>query len=415
MGTVGLVTEYNPFHNGHLYHLEQAKLITNSEYSIAVMSGNFLQRGEPALVDKWTRAKMAVDNGVDLVLELPVIYSCQSAEFFSYGAVKLLNSLGVVDSICFGSELGEVSPLVSIANILLDEPYEYKLLLRDELDKGLSYPKSRSIALMNLLQQNNLLSTYKLEDILNNPNNILSIEYIKALLQLRSSIKPYTIRRIANHYSTKELTGSISSATAIRESIFNSNDLMTVRDTLPNASYESLRDFLVKFKGFNIIDNFDSILLYKLRIEGTKVLSLLFDIDEGLENRFYKFASSSSSIKEILDLVNTKRYTYTRLQRIMCHLLIGVYREEIEFLHGHGPQYIRVLAMNNKGIKLLNEIKNKSDLPIITKFADHGKFNNSILDKMIDIDKKATDIYFLGINHSKPYNMDYITSPYIKK
>ena len=187
MKIVGLITEYNPFHNGHLYHLEKSKSITGCDYTVSVMSGNFLQRGEPALTDKWIRAKMAIDNGVDLVIELPTLYACQSAEFFAYGAIKLLDSLNVIDYVSFGSEVGSIKDLKKIASILVNEPKEFKDILRDTLKLGIAFPKARSQALKKYLTLKNI-TIDNVEDILNNPNNILGIEYIKALLKIDSKI-----------------------------------------------------------------------------------------------------------------------------------------------------------------------------------------------------------------------------------
>ncbi|MDD4834309.1 MAG: nucleotidyltransferase family protein, partial [Lutispora sp.] len=208
MRVIGIVSEYNPFHNGHKFHLELSKKLCKAEYSVAIMSGNFLQRGEPALFDKWIRAKMAVLNGIDLVIELPVVYSCQVAELFALGAVKILNSLGIIDYLCFGSENGNIEDLYNISNILLNEPKEIKQEIKYKMSKGMTYSKA-------------IGETYKdhYGDMLSYPNNVLGIEYIKSIILLSSSIKPVTIKRLMNNYSDKNFTGSISSATAIREEL----------------------------------------------------------------------------------------------------------------------------------------------------------------------------------------------------
>ncbi|WIV10819.1 nucleotidyltransferase [Proteiniborus sp. MB09-C3] len=414
MKIVGLITEYNPFHNGHLYHLNESKKITNSEYSIAVMSGNFLQRGEPALVDKWTRAKMAVDNGVDLVVELPVVYACQSAELFAYGAIKILDSLGIVDSICFGSELGNIQPLDYIAEILNNEPKCYKEYLRSELEQGNSFPRAREKALINYLGKTDSLDSSMISSILSNPNNILSIEYLKSIKKIDSSIKPFTLKREKSSYHDKAISNNISSATAIREQLINTS-LENIKHTVPHITYKYLESFYNDNKDFNSLNNFSMILLYLLRNSTPEILKNILDVSEGLDNRIIDCSSKYNCIDDILNCVSTKRYTMTRLKRIIIHLLLSMNKNIIRTLHSYGPQYIRILGLNSKGIDILRQAKKTSSLPIITKFADYPKLNNKILNQMIELDKKATDVYILGLSRGEmKMNLDYTMSPYIK-
>lgn len=415
MKIVGLITEYNPFHNGHLYHLNESKKITNSEYSVAVMSGNFLQRGEPALVDKWTRAKMAIDNGVDLVIELPVIYACQSAEFFSFGAIKILDSLGIIDSVCFGSELGDIEKLDYIAEILNNEPDDYKEKLKLNLSLGYSYPKAREHALTDYIKQSDSLDLPVVSSIVSNPNNILSIEYLKSIKKIGSKIKPFTLKRKQSHYHDKNLTGVISSASAIREHLIKNPILDNIKHTLPSFTYKYLESFYNEHKGFNTLDNFSQVLLYLLRNITSESLRHIVDVNEGLDNRIVECSNKYSHIEEIIDCISTKRYTITRLKRILVHLLINLNKNVIKSLHSYGPQYIRILGLNTKGVEILNQAKRTSTLPLINKFADYTKIDNEILHQMIEIDKRATDIYSLGLKEGKmKANLDYITSPYIK-
>lgn len=414
MKIVGLITEYNPFHNGHLYHLNKSKEITCSDYSIAVMSGNFLQRGEPALVDKWTRAKMAVDNGVDLVIELPFIYACQSAEFFAYGAVRILDSLGIVDSVSFGSELGDIHLLEYIAEIFNSESEAFIEYLKDSLAQGNSFPKAREHALVNYLKDCAPHYSSKISDVISNPNNILSIEYLKALKKISSNIKPYTIKRKNSNYHDKNLTGRFSSATAIREQLLNNHMAKNIIDTVPAPTYISLQNFLEENKDFNRIENFSNILLYILRNSTPEKLKSIIGVTEGLHNRIIDCSTNYSNINDILNCISTKRFTLTRLKRILIHLLIEINQDEFNHLHFHGPQYIRVLGLNTKGFDILKQAKLKCSLPIITKFADYKEFGNRVLNQMILLDKKATDLYFLGLDKGKiKMNLDYLTSPYI--
>ena len=246
---LGLITEYNPFHNGHLYHLEKSKELCSADYVVCVMSGNFIQRGEPAIVNKWARAEMAVLAGADLVLELPVVYAMASAEFFAYAAIKTLDSIGITDCICFGSESGEIETLDKIAEILCKEPPLFRTLLKEHLAEGKSFPVSRQSALIKYMACSGQIETAgDIGFILEQSNNILGIEYLKALKKLGSKIKPYTIKRIDNEYGAQNLTGRISSATSIRKQFesnscaWNGTDFDSdVAQTMPSSSLNILK------------------------------------------------------------------------------------------------------------------------------------------------------------------------------
>lgn len=414
METVGIVTEYNPFHNGHLYHLNKAKEKTGCKYVVSVMSGNFVQRGEPAILDKWTRAKMAIDNGVDLVFEIPSIYSCQSAEFYAEGSIKLLDGLGFIDSLCFGSECGSIHPLNTISNLLIKEPPAFKDSLKYYLNKGLPFPKARSHALTKYLSKYNL--EYDIDSILSNPNNILGIEYLKTLNSIKSNIRPFTIKRIGAHYNSTELDKNISSATAIRKEILHSYDLQNISGFIPNNCYLYIKDFLKKYNNVNSLENYTKIILYLLSTRHNQFLSEIMDIDEGLDNRIIKYLKNYSSIIDFLDNIKTKRYTFTRLQRILIHLLLGIDQYTFKELHKKGPQYLRLLGASKNGLYLLSKNKNSCKLPIITKFADYKKHSSLHLEKMISFDIEATNVYFLGLNSNQyKNNLDFFVSPYIKK
>jgi len=416
MKTVGLITEYNPFHNGHLYHLNESKKITECDYSIAIMSGNFVQRGEPAIVDKWTRAKMAVDSGVDLVIELPFIYASQSAELFAYGAVNTLDKLGIVNSLCFGSEIGNIDILKSISSVLVKEPDLYRSYLKNSLDNGNSFPKAREYALVEYFKTSNFNDWHSIKNILTNPNNILAIEYLKAIQLLNSNIIPFTISRLTSNYHDKNLSGEISSATAIRKELFNNTNIESLSYAIPNSTYLYIKEYLESGKQFNSLNNFSQIITYLIRELGENKLKSIMDIEGGLERRFMRCSEKYFSIDNLIECISTKRYTNSRLKRILIHLLVGLDQETFKQLHKFGPQYIRVLATNEKGLYLLKEIKKKNTIEIVTKFADYKKFKNPILNRMIELDRKATDIYFLGLKSEKSIsNLDYKISPYIKR
>ncbi|CCJ34554.1 nucleotidyltransferase [Caloramator australicus] len=384
MKVTGIIVEYNPLHNGHLYHLQQTKQVTNCDYVVAVMSGNFVQRGEPAIVNKWARAEAALNAGVDLVIELPVIYSISSAENFAYGAISILNKLNIIDSICFGSESGDIEPLFKIAQILAEEPKEYKNLLRKFLKQGLPYPKAREFALNNYFKDtNNLLQT---------SNNILGVEYLKALIKLNSNIKPYTIKRIKNNYNDINITSNIASATSIRHN-FDNYDL--IKTTIPEFSFEIIQREKQLGKGPVNLNNLADLIFYKIRSLTANELSKIHDISEGLENKIKYAAEESSTIEELLNLALSKRYTKTRLQRILLYILLDI-TKEVYLQTIKEINYIRILAANSKGRKLLKYVKDKAlvDIPIIINPSKYDK-------ELLSLDIKATDIYVLGYNNPK--------------
>ena len=228
---LGIISEYNPFHNGHLYHLENSKKITGCDYSIAIMSGNFTQRGSTSVVNKWEKTKMALSNGIDLVIELPVLYSISSSENFADGAIKILNSLGIVDCVSFGSETADINVLNTIADVLYSEPNEYKNILSHELKKGLSFPKARENALLMYI---NDIRNYS--GVLSSPNNILAIEYLKALKKYKSTIKPFCIKRFESDYNSNNFSNNIASATAIRN-LIKSRSFYIIKDLVPPSTY----------------------------------------------------------------------------------------------------------------------------------------------------------------------------------
>lgn len=414
MKVVGFIAEYNPFHIGHKYHLSKSKEITNADFSIAVMSGSFLQRGEPSFVDKWTKAKMAVDNGIDLVIELPFVFSTQSAESFAYGGVKLLDSLNVVDYLSFGSEIGELESLIQISSILSQEPKYYKEKLKYYLNKGLSFSVSRSNALEDYICHSNYDLTYDFKDILKGSNNILAIEYLKALSKINSKILPFTVKRTGSNYKDISISKSFSSATAIRHTIKN-NGLPVVENLVPKETYYWLNKYIKDYGTFNYINNFESLLIYLIRTMEKEKIKNLIDIETGLENRIIEKGFSSNNLIHIIDSITTKRYPKTRVQRLLIHLLNNLYKSDFKEIHEIYPSYIRVLGAKQNGLILLREIKERSSLPIITKFANHKYLKDQRVEKIISFDKKATDIFFLGLKGEKVLsNMDYYTSPYIK-
>ena len=402
MGKVlGIISEYNPFHNGHLYHLIKSKKITNAEYTIAVIGGNFTQRGNASLIDKWSKTEMALLNGIDLVIELPLLYSISSAENFAEGAIKILDSLQIVDAISFGTETSDINTLNKFADILYNEPKEYKALLSHELSKGMSYPKARENALMLYLND-----IRRFAPILSSPNNILGIEYLKAIKKYKSNIIPISIQRIKTGYNDINFSGNIASATAIRNLVLNHeyNDLNRI---LPISSYSILKENIQKGHIVRDISNFDKIVLYKLRNMSTEELLNLPDVSEGLEYSIKKAADSCNTIYELINIVNSKRYTKTRLQRILLYALLNITKKDIQISKRSMP-YIRILGFNEKGKYIVSQLSQNKRLNLITsvkKFTD--KNTNKNLQLMLQKDINATNTYTLGFEYDSSSNLDY--------
>lgn len=420
MNLLGLIVEYNPFHNGHIHHLNESKKLTKATHTIAVMSGNFMQRGTPAFLDKFTRAEIAIKNGVDLVVELPTLYACQSAEIFAHGGIALLNSLNCVNSLCFGSEVGKIQILNIISKILIDEPLEFKNKLKLNLDSGLTFPKARSLALFDYINENKLynISEKNLTEILNSSNNILGIEYIKSILKLNSKIKPYTINRIHSNYNSLNIDNSICSASAIRNALKSSN-LSDISYTIPKPTYDIIKNVINS--GFNPVYNNDFYeILYSSIIRDKDNLVDYFEVNEGIENKIYSSIFKCSNYEELQNEIKSKRYTMTKISRTLNNIMLGIKKSDIAKTKDldYIP-YLRVLAFNDKGCEILKEIKNNSNINIITKFSKIKHIDSDIFKTLIDYDIKATNMYNLIYykNNLSILNgpMDYIISPkYIK-
>lgn len=410
---LGIIAEYNPFHNGHLYHLETSKKITGCNYTVAIISGNFTQRGSTSVIDKWSKAKIALQNGVDLVIELPVLYSISSSENFADGAIKILNSLGIIDYLSFGSETPDITILDSIADILCNEPKDYKILLATELDKGLSFPKARENALLDYIKNTNTFENDKpdfeeYKKALSSPNNILGIEYLKALKKYNSSIKPICVNRFATDYNSSDLSGNIASATAIRELIKN-KDFNSIKNVIPENSYSVLMYCINSGHIVPDLNCFEKEIIYTLRKMSIEEISNLPDVSEGLEFSIKKAANSCNTINEFLDIVKSKRYTITRLQRILLYALLDISKDDMQLSKQVEMPYVRVLGFNDNGKKLVSEIATKHpELKLITsvkKFVDSN--SDKDLQILFDKDVLATDIYSLAFENNSLANLDF--------
>lgn len=399
---LGVIAEYNPFHNGHFYHLDHSKKITNSDYVVCVVSGNFVQRGNTSVINKWAKTKMALLNGADLVIELPTVYAISSAENFAYGAVKILDLLNSVDTISFGSELCDINVLNKIANIFYEEPKEYINILTQELKKGISFPKARENAVLQYL---NNFDSYS--NILSKPNNILAIEYLKALRKLRSKISPIAIKREKVYYNDYSVVDEYASATAIRD-LLKHSDFDSIRKVIPNSCYSILNEEIENGRLVLDLSLFEKEILYTLRKMSISDIAKLPDVSEGLENSIKKAANSCNTLYELLNILQSKRYPQTRLQRILLYALIGFNQRDIELSKKY-PPYIRVLGFNDKGQDLLSNIcKKNPKLSVITsvkKFMDES--SNKYQKDMLEKDIMATNIYSLGYKKDSWANLDY--------
>lgn len=409
MKTIGIVSEYNPFHNGHKYHIQAAREQFKADNIVCIMSGNFVQRGEPAIVDKWSRAKMALHDGADLVIELPFVYSCQPAEIFAFGAVNTLNNLGVIDGICFGSESGNAEMLRKTAALLLNEPEDFSQIVKRYLGEGNTYPRSVSMALADYYRGNESVDPKLWET----PNNILGIEYIKSILTLKSPMEIYTIKRIANNYNDTEISQPIASATAVRRELKSAGLSYKLATSMPEAALSILQADIAAGRGPIHFEDFSDIMLYRLRSTSIHGIKSYMSISEGLEYRIKKAAYDATCIEELIEAIKTKRYTRAFIQRLLCHILLDLKWEDSKFFKQPGtPSYCRVLGFNDKGKQLLRKITDESPYPVINKVAAFQS-DDSVINFMFGYDLHASDIYNLARpnNSFKKARQDFRTSP----
>ena len=397
---LGIICEYNPFHNGHLYQLEEAKKACNADFTIAVMSGNFTQRGDVALFDKWTRTEMALKNGIDLVIELPTIYATSSAENFADGAVKILNSLGIIDYLAFGSESGDITLLDKVASILYNEPKEFSALINMQLKSGLSYPKARELAISSYFR-----GSKQYTEALENPNNILGIEYLKALKRQKSHIIPITIKRINSDYNSTNTKNGFATATAIRERLQNNKNIHRL---VPYETYELIEEKLKKKDFLTNLSIFEKEIIYSLRRMTIEEIANLPDVTEGLENKIKFAVSNFTTLDKIIENIKSKRYTQTRIQRILVYALLGITKKDMNLARKTVP-YIRVLGFNKHGKKIISAIaSNNPKLKIIIslkRFLDSNPDNST--KQLLSKDILATNIYTLGLKENPIANLDY--------
>lgn len=399
---IGIIAEYNPFHNGHYYHMQKAKQVAGADFCVAVISGNFTQRGDTSIVNKWAKAYMAICGGADLVLELPTIYSISSAENFASGAIKILDSLKVVDCFSFGAEANDLATLNNIANVLYDEPRTYTNILNHELQKGISYPAARENALLMYL---NDIKRYA--NVINNPNNILAIEYLKALKTQKSKLEPIMIKRNKVYYNDDRIVDDFASATAIRK-LLARREYEDLRKVMPRSTYQILGQEMRNGHMVLSLDKFEKEIIYTIRRMTTAEIADLPDVSEGLENAIKNAADNCNTLKELIESVKSKRYTQTRIQRILLYALLGTNKKMMENSKKVTP-YARVLGFTQKGKSLISEIsKANPKINMITSVKKYMEQNNNRqLQEMLKTDIFATDIYTLGYEYDSKANLDF--------
>lgn len=364
----GIIAEYNIFHNGHKYMIDKIK--EKSDAVVAVMSGSFVQRGDIAITDKWTRAEMALIGGADLVLELPVCYALNAAPNFAMGGINTLNALGVVSNVAFGSECGNIDTLLRTAYTFENETDIISKKVQEYMSDGMSYPSAQTKAYSGTVDA----------DLLNMPNNILAIEYIRALIKTNSKITPVTIKRNEAAHDSDTISNGFASASKIRSMLINNQDIQSLVPHIPD-------DFTI-----STLSKLDSAVTAKLRLNSAKELKKINEVSEGLENRIISAATENYGFNQIAEAVKNKRYTMSKIRRILLAALIDFTAD----IYAPEPEYIRVLGMNQTGMAILKSAKSICSVPIITKTADFKKKS-----RQFELDLRAGNIASICSDNQK--------------
>lgn len=388
MKTVGIIAEYNPFHLGHQYMIEEAKKKCNADRVVVVMSGSFVQRGEPAFFDKWTRAKAALMHGADMVLELPVLFATANAETFASAAVRILEDTGIVDVLCFGSESGHLSMLQDAANFMIDETEEFRSILKTNLDTGMSYPTARSKALETISNINN--------EILNQPNDILALEYLKAIKRYQCTMIPMTILREGSAYHSTTLDTKFASASAIRKALLDKHMEEALKQ-VPKHCYDLYAKPISLGAAPVLWKDYAAALNYKLRTMSPNDVAEISEVAEGLENRILRSIDECYEVEDMISFIKSKRYTRTKIQRILLHILLDIKTTEVSYFmeKPHFP-YIRVLGFHKDKANIVSDLTMQAKCPILTNL----KKATDILDDdglhLLTLEKNATDIHSMA-------------------
>lgn len=388
MKTVGIIAEYNPFHKGHAYHIEETRSITGADCVVIIMSGNFVQRGTPAIADKFTRAQTALLGGADLVIELPTVYATASAEFFAHGAISILNSIGKIDYLSFGSETDDINKLDKIAQILHSEPQEYKDILKDGLKSGLSMPVARKNALNALFPD-----TMNISEIIDTPNNILGIEYLKALHHFNSDIRPIIVKRTGNGYHDTDLNEGFASATALRK-LFEPDTFENIRNYVPKKIYNLYCQNYGQILPVNEDDM--NLLLYYCLILNQNNLEVFMDINNNLANKITNMLKTGNlpDHNELISTLKSKELTHTRISRALLHVILDIKKTDFDMIKEQNfPVYGRILGFNDTGRQFLKSIRKDTSLRLITKLSEYSNNSNRVLGDISKKDIFASNVY----------------------
>lgn len=384
-----IISEYNPFHFGHLYHLNESISQTDIDFKVAIISGNFVQRGEPSIINKWEKAKVALSAGFDLVLELPTLYAISSAENFANGSIKIANQIGS-NYISFGTESGDLEKLKKLSSLINKNEKEYITNVKGKIAEGFSYPKSQELVIDKMFG-NEFLGVCK-------PNNILGLEYLKSLNAISSNITPITVKRDLDKSSSSDVRA------LLRTSGFKIEDL---KNSIPDFSYEVLAENIENGNAVLSLKAFEKEIIYILRTIDNEKLKNIPDVPENMLSNLKKIACSTNSLDELITALKNKSITQARIQRILLYILLGITKSDMELSKRITP-YVRVLGMSENGKKMLSDIS--KDINVITSVKAFEKTcDDSDLLRMLEIDKKATDIYTLAYVKDSVANLDYTT------
>ncbi len=387
----GIICEYNPFHNGHLYHIRETRK-NGATHVVAVMSGSFVQRGDVAIMDKLERARLAVKSGADLVIELPVQYCLSSAENFAAGAVYLLNSLGAVDEISFGSECGDVEKLSRALDTVEVTAMVHADEIREIMEKGYTYPRALNSVINGIDPE--------IAEVIAEPNNLLAIEYLRALKKFSSGMQPYTIKRINAGHDSEQPENGYASASMIREKLETAKSASVISEYTTSVWTSAISNAISKGETASL-SRLERVLLYKLRSCTVEEISQINDVAQGLEHRIYS-ARMAGSLDELLFTVKTKRYTMARIRRIMLSLLIGITKEDMKQL----PPYGRILAFNERGREILAQAKDVASIPYAASIAKLSQLSE-VAERFAELEIRASDIYGLALETVTSAQKDY--------
>lgn len=382
MKVTGIIAEYNPMHNGHIYHLNKSKEITNCDFCIAIMSGSFTQNGNIAIYDKFQRAQIAIKSGIDLVIELPTIYANSSADSFAFGAINILNKLNIVDSICFGSECDNISLLNAVSDIFIQKDKEIWEEINKHLKDGISFATARTNALSKYLSNDQIY-------VISKPNNILGLQYIKNLKLLNSNIEPYLIKRESSDFNEILLNNNdnnFTSATSIRNSI-KDNKIDILKKYIPTETYNLIKNNKATFN-----DDLFNIIKYKIVSNNLDYLQSIYEVTEGLENKIVKEINNSLNYEEFTKNIKSKRYQLSKIKRMLINILLNITKQDFNYAIKNKVGYAHILACSENGKLLLSEIAKKSDIDLITSL------NNKVLNNISEDTKKYLNYDILASN-----------------